>query len=358
MKKCTLLFLSILLILSLAGCGGPAPAPQTEPQKAVETLPPPTETEAPTVPTEPPRREILKSWDGEPDDAYELDTPDYAGGFPKIQGMVLYEKDGIRVTMGDCTLKPEFYNERGDRVARPSGGLKPGYMVYYSIPLTLENQTDVNIRMSSFDFAINQKAIITTSGGAFSDAAPHSKVKTECSFFQSDINRNARGMALPRDFEIVLTFFDVDNGERIGSSDVIRFSSDVDPDYAEPVEPYPLLLWEDELVAVRAGEMYQRERGNVRMEFSVENKFDEPLTVTGVDIAINGEPVELRLSRWIIPGAADYQAMEITAKELKAWGLTYEDLKTMDLTITCTRHYEEEVLSQSDRIQLDLVDKK
>lgn len=237
MKKYARFFLSILLILSLAGCGAPAAAPQTEPQKAVETLMPPTE--APTVPTEPPRTEILKSWDGEPDASCELETPDYATGYPKLQGMVLYEKDGIRVTMRDCMLKPEFYNERGDRMARPSGGLKPGYMVYYSIPLILENQTDVNIRMSSFDFAINQKAIITTSGGAFSDAAPHSKVETECSFFQSDINRNARGMALPRDFEIVLTFFDLDNGERIGSSDVIRFSPDVNPEYAEPAEPYP-----------------------------------------------------------------------------------------------------------------------
>lgn len=357
MKKWTTVIFAFILMFSLSACGGNG---GEAPSEAAETHVPTLQTVVtePSVPetTEPPRFEIEKSREGEPEIPDLLLVPDYREGFPRIEGKVLYDENGIRVTMQDCTLEPEFYNERGDRVARPSGELPPDYMVYYEIPLVLENESDVNIRMSSFDFAINRKAIVTTSGGAFGDAAPHSRTQTQCSFFQSDINRNARGMALPRDFQLVLTFFDLDHNERIASSDVISFSSDVDAGYTENVEPYPVELWQEDGIAVRAGKLYQNRQGNVKLEFSVENTFGAPLTVTGADIAVNGTPVELRFARWVIPGTTDSQPLEITAKELKSWGLSYEDITQLTMTLICTRHYEEQVLLESDPIEMDFVE--
>lgn len=330
MKKFFTVCMSLLLVSALSACG--------EPGAILEPQAPSSPEVSAAEPVTPSPMLIEKSFAGKPDAPYELYAPDYERlGYPHITGLTLYDKDGIRVTLPDCDLKPDFTG-------------------FYSIPIILENETDMNIRMMSFDFSINNKAIITTSGGLFSDAEPHSTVQAECIFYQSSINRNARAMALPRDFELVLTFFELENHERLGSSDVISFSSDIDSDYTETVEPYPVLLWEDEGISIRAGKMYQDDRSRVKMEFSVENSFGEPLTVTGVDIAINGEPVELRLVRWVIPGSTDYETMEISAKEMDEWGLKYEDIKDMSLSFTCTRHYEDEVLMESGLIELEFVD--
>lgn len=325
--------LLLALALTLTACGNNSGESQTEPPKTETATARATTTQAPP----PARIQIEKSHDGEQEPPYLLYAPNYEGNYPHIKGKVLYDKGGIRVTMPDCDLKPDFTG-------------------FYSIPMVLENETDVNIRMSSFDFSINRKAIITTSGGLFDDAKPHSKVNTSCFFYQSDINKNAQGVAIPVAFEIVLTFFDLDNDTRIGSSDVIFFHSDAGAGYVEKVTPYPVVLWEQKNITVRAGTMYQDKRGNVMLEVSVKNAFKEPMTFTAVDMTINGTPVDQRFVRWVIPGTTDSQELLFSVKDLKKWGLDFDSITELSMKFTCTRHYEEEILAESGLIEIDLVD--
>ncbi len=326
MKKIITWILIMIFILVLAACGhtGDSVQPQQELSAGDATV---EETSRPC---------IEKYCYGEPYNSYTYVLPDYEEASPTLEEQVLYDENGVRLTVLECNIEPDSFG-------------------YYSIPFVFENNIDRKLKLMTTSLAINKKMILGTTGGIYAIAEAESAVGAEMFFYQSGINSNAMRVSVPYEFSVVLTVYDYETGERLMTSEPIAFNAKLDFDYSEPKSLYRAFLYEDEKVHIRAGQIYENSRGNVELEVSVKNTSSQPLAVTAENVAVNGVEIETDFeSWWVLPGCTYIRTIRFIGKDLESKGMSYEDISEISMQFVCRPYFEDEVLSESGVIYIDV----
>lgn len=261
------LFLMILLIFNLSGCG----------TKAKEDNGSKTEnntTQSNTETNQSNNTAADNTADTKNNASSSQNTAADTG--ETIEEQVLYDQKGIKITA--LSLKEDPF-------------LGP------EINLLIENSTKINSTVQVRDVSVNDFMIEPTFS---SDVAAGKKANDAISFLQQDMERNAIGKVAKVEFRF--SIFNTDTFDTIAESDVITINTSAKDTYVQNYDDSGKVLYEGQNVRIIDKGLASDELLGPEIKVYIENNSKKPITVQTQNVSVNGFMVEPIFSSDVAPG--------------------------------------------------------
>ena len=195
----------------------------------------------------------------------------------------------------------EIYNENGVRVTVDAAGLSYGD---YSIYLTIYNETDHNISVSTDLLSVNGYMFPY---GLYQDVKAGRSEQTYLTFY--DIELEKTGIEKVGKVEFVLDIYDAYNYE--STRKLLAIETDYPVDYSATTAVAGMPLYNDENLTVILQGIQLHEYGDCELSVYIQNHSQDTLNVYSDTIWINGEEVSGTLWQMLRPNTCAMSDMYI-----------------------------------------------
>ncbi len=240
MKRLLAAILALVLLASLAGCGI-AKRDDSPPPQDIEINDPPQETET------------------------TRSSGPVAPGTEQIERTVLFDEDGIRITVN--SIDP----------TEPIFGL--------AMDFTLENNTDKNLTFVTDTCVINGYSV---GSYLYEKVAPHSSIDTTADF-DFELAKEESGSECIVDLDLYLYVEDSDTYDILKTIGPVHLETNAKGDYSYSYDDSGAAAVDDANLKITLRELKYDEFDGQYQEFYVENKTSKPISVSLENVTINGK---------------------------------------------------------------------
>jgi hypothetical protein len=307
------LFLTVLLIFSLSGCGT-----KTKEDNGSKTE---NNTTQSNTDTNQSNNTIADNTAGTNDNTGSVQNTGTNTG-ETIEEQVLYDQKGIKITALSMKEDPFLGSE---------------------INLLIENSSKINSTVQVRDVSVNDFMIEPTFS---SDVAAGKKANDSISFLQQDLERNAIGKIATVEFRF--SIFNTDTFDTIAESDIITINTSAKDTYVQNYDDSGKVIYESGNVRIIDKGLASDELLGPEIKVYIENNSKKYITVQTQNVSVNGYMVEPIFSSDIAPGKKTNDG--ITFTDLADNGI--DKISDVELTFLIFDTSSLETIAESDVIKL------
>lgn len=194
-----------------------------------------------------------------------------------------------------------------------------------SVKVLIENNSTANITVQTRDSSINGLMVDTVFSA---DVAAGKKANDTITFSSDDLE--AAGITTIKDIELVLHIIDGDSWDDIADSDVIRLTTSADASFVQTFDDSGHVAYEADGVKIVVKKLNSSDSfWGSDLYLYMENNTEKNITVQARDVSVNGFMVDPVFSCEIVAGKKAFDTMSFMESDLTDNGIT--DITEMEL---------------------------
>lgn len=261
------------------------------------------------------------------------DEPKEPAGVHPDSSVTSAETDGQQETEAETAPqaeKPvleqvEVYNANG--IVVTANKLEEG-LFGPEISLTVENNSDKNVTVSSRELSVN--GYMFASSGLYADVAAGKKAKETMTLMSSEMD--AAGIDTVAEVAFWLHIYDSDSFKDIDDSDLITLRTSVADTYVQEVDDSGELIYSDKDIRVVCKGLVDDSLWEGTVVFYIENNRNESVSVRAENVSVNGFMVDEGMWADLRPMTRSVDGMYLFSLE-DADVDSLEDIKSIEFTL-------------------------
>ncbi len=234
-----------------------------------------------------------------------------------------------------------LYDQKGIKITATS--LKEDTFLGPEINLLIENNTNTDVTVQARDVSVNNLMIEPTFS---SDVAAGKKANDSISFLQDDLERNAIDKIATVELRFII--FNTDTLDTITESDMITINTSAKESYVQSYDDSGKVLFDKGKVRIIEKGLASDEFLGPEIKVYIENNSDKFITVQTQNVSVNGYMVEPIFSSDLAPGKKVNDG--ITFMDLADNGI--DKISNVELTFIIFDANTLDTITESDVIKL------